>query len=179
MRYPEGHKEGVSARIVESAARAIRKHGIDGVSIPKLMKLAGLTHGGFYGHFRDRNELIAKAVKHAAGDSVLAGDGPTAEMFDAYLSKEHALHPEHGCVVAALGAEGARQKGPVRRIFAEIGRGFLRQVQRRLHPEASKEDLSDETLATASRIVGAIVLARLVDDDALAERILVAAKGCQ
>jgi TetR/AcrR family transcriptional repressor of nem operon len=141
------------------------------------MKLAGLTHGGFYGHFRDRDDLIAKAVKRAASDSMLSGDTPGPEAFDAYLSKEHALHPEHGCVVAALAAEGARQKGPVRRVFAEIGRGFLRHVERRLHPDAPKDSLSDEALATASRIVGAIVLARLVHDDALAERILAAAKA--
>jgi TetR/AcrR family transcriptional repressor of nem operon len=179
MRYPDGYKESVSARIVEAAARALRQDGIDAVSIPRLMKLAGLTHGGFYGHFRDRDDLITKAVTHAASDSPLAGDRPAAEMFDAYLSKKHALHPEHGCVVAALGAEGARQKGPVRRAFAEIGRGFLRHVERRLHPDVAKDSLSDEALATASRIVGAIVLARLVHDDALAERILAAAKGRQ
>ena len=177
MRYPEGHKEGVSARIVESAARAIRKHGIDGVSIPKLMKLAGLTHGGFYGHFRDRDDLIAQAVVRAARDSKMSGDTPAPQAFETYLSKAHALHPERGCVVAALGAEAARQKGPVRRIFAEIGRRFLRHVERRIHPDAPKDgSLSDEALATASRIVGAIVLARLVQDDALAERILAAAK---
>src|SRR5215470_8334802 len=124
MRYPEGHKEGVSARIVESAARAIRKHGIDGVSIPKLMKLAGLTHGGFYGHFKDREDLIAQAVVQAARDSMLAGDKPGIEALRSYLSTDHALHPERGCVVAALGGEAARQKGPVRRVFAEIGRRF-------------------------------------------------------
>lgn len=177
MRYPDGHKENVSARIVDAAARALRKDGLDAVSIPKLMQMAGLTHGGFYGHFRNRDELMAKAVAHAAGDSVLAGDKPAAEMFDAYLSKQHALHPEHGCVIAALGAEGARQKGPVRRVFAEVSCGLLRHVERRLHPGAAKNSLSDEALATASRMVGAIVLARLVHDDALAERILAAAKG--
>src|SRR5262249_22347633 len=135
MRYPDGHKESVSARIVEAAARALRQDGIDAVSIPKLMKLVGPTHRGFYVHFPDRDQVIAKAVTHATSDSVLAGDKPAAEMFDAYLSKEHVLHPEYGCVVAALGAEGARQKGPVRRVFAESGRGFLRDVERRLHPE--------------------------------------------
>jgi TetR/AcrR family transcriptional repressor of nem operon len=177
MRYPEGHRESVSARIVEAASRLLRQDGLDTVSIPKLMKLAGLTHGGFYNHFRDRDDLIAQAILHAAQSSPIAGDRLAARMFDAYLSKGHALHPEHGCVVAALGAEGARQKGPVRRVFAQIGRGFLRHVERTLHPDAAKDSLSDEALATASRIVGAIVLARLVDDDRLAGRILAAAKA--
>jgi AcrR family transcriptional regulator len=179
MRYPDGHKENVSARIVEEASRALRHDGIDAVSIPQLMKLAGLTHGGFYGHFKDRDDLIVQAVVHAARASVLHGDQDQwADPLDRYLSKEHALHPEFGCVVAALGAEGARQKGPIRRAFAEIGRGFLRLVERNIHPEASaKARLSDEALATASRMVGAIMLARLVDDEALAERILAAAKA--
>jgi TetR/AcrR family transcriptional regulator, transcriptional repressor for nem operon len=179
MRYPDGHKESVGARIVEAASRALRQDGVDAVSIPKLMKLAGLTHGGFYVHFRDRDDLIAKAVAHAASDSLLTGDKPPADTFDAYLSKKHVLHPEYGCVVAALGAEGARQKGPLRRVFAEIARGFLRHVEHKLHPKAAQDALSDEALATASRIVGAIVLARLVHDDALSERILAAAKRSQ
>lgn len=176
MRYPEGHKQNVAAKIVDVAARALRRDGIDAVSIPKLMKLAGLTHGGFYGHFRDRDELIAKAIAHAAESGVMAGDKSLAEVFETYLSKEHARHPEFGCVIAALGAEGARQKGSVGRVFAEIARGFVRHVERRLNPGAEKGRLSDEALVTASRMVGAVVLARLVHDDALAERILVAAK---
>lgn len=177
MRYPEGHKENVAARIVEATSRALRRDGIQGVSIPGLMKLAGLTHGGFYGHFKDRDDLIAKAALHAAQASILHDDQPGVRPLDRYLSKEHMLHPELGCVVAALGAEGSRQKGPLRRVFAEIGRGFLRVVEQRLHPGASPRGrLSDEALATASRIVGAIMLARLVDDEALAERILAAAK---
>jgi TetR/AcrR family transcriptional repressor of nem operon len=176
MRYPDGHKENVSARIVEAASRALRQEGIDAVSIPRLMKLAGLTHGGFYSHFKDRDDLIAKAAIHAARASVLH-DQALEKPLDQYLSKEHVLHPELGCVVAALGAEGARQKGPVRRVFAELGRRFLRLVERTLHPEGSPTGrLTDEALATASRMVGAIMLARLVDDEALAERILAAAK---
>src|SRR5262245_188353 len=58
MRYPEGHKEAVRASIVESAARVLRRDGLDGVSIPALMKEAGLTHGGFYGYFKNRDELV-------------------------------------------------------------------------------------------------------------------------
>lgn len=80
------------------------------MSIPRLMKLAGLTHGGFDNHFRDRDDLVARAIAHAAGSSMLAGDTPAAGAFEAYLSKDHLSHPECGCVVAALGAEGARQE---------------------------------------------------------------------
>src|SRR5262249_48199920 len=139
---------------------------------------AGLTHGGFYGHFKDREDLIAQAVVQAARDSMLAGDKPGIEALRSYLSTDHALHPERGCVVAALGGEAAPQKGAVRAGFAEIGRRFLGHVERRIHPEAKKDGPpSDEALVAASRIVGAIVLARLVQDEALAERILEATKS--
>lgn len=175
MRYPDGHKDRVREQIVEAASRALRRDGIDAVSIPKLMKSAGLTHGGFYVHFRDRDDLVAQAIAHAAADSMLAREDTT---LDGYLSEEHVLHPEHGCVIAALGADGPRQPEPVRRVFAEVARGFLRLVERKLHPKkAAKGAVSDEALATAARIVGAIVLARLVRDEALAARIVAVAKG--
>ena len=63
MRYPEGHKEPVRARIVQAAAFALRAKGLDGVSIPALMKNVGLTHGTFYAHFENRDALVAKAVR--------------------------------------------------------------------------------------------------------------------
>jgi len=66
MRYPQGHKEEVRAGIVEAASRALRRDGLAGVSVPALMKEAGLTHGGFYGHFKNRDELVAEAVLAAA-----------------------------------------------------------------------------------------------------------------
>jgi TetR/AcrR family transcriptional repressor of nem operon len=79
-------------------------------------------------------------------------------------------------VIAALGFEGARQEGRVKRAFAEAARGLLRKVELKLHPKSDSGTLSDEALATASRIVGAVVLARLVRDDALANRLLDSAK---
>jgi TetR/AcrR family transcriptional repressor of nem operon len=176
MRYPDGHKETVRTRIVEAASRALRRDGIDAVSIPKLMKLVGLTHGGFYAHFRDRDELVAEAVDYAASESALAGDVPPDEAFGKYLSKGHVGHPELGCVIAALGFEGARQHGRVARAFAEATRGLLRRVELKLHPKSAPGTLSDDALATASRIVGAVVLARLVRDEALVNRLLDSAK---
>jgi TetR/AcrR family transcriptional repressor of nem operon len=180
MRYPEGHKESVRARIVESASRALRRRGIAGVSIPALMKEAGLTHGGFYGHFHDRDELIAEAIAFAGGETaerVLGPRTPNARaMLDAYLSPEHAAHPEFGCVLAALGTEGAHQPPTLRRAFARTARGFLDLVHAKLHPHSRSDAPSDEALATASRMIGAVVLARLVQDEALSKRILAVAR---
>jgi TetR/AcrR family transcriptional repressor of nem operon len=176
MRYPEGHNDEVRARIVEVAARALRKEGLDAVSIPKLMKAAGLTHGAFYVHFKDRDELVAAAVEQCRAESAFAGDVTLQQAADKYLSKGHVDHPEMGCVIAALGVEGSRQKGKVRRAFAEAARGLLSRLQKKLHPDGAPGALDDDTLLKASQMVGAVVLARLMQDDALAVRLLDAGK---
>lgn len=176
MRYPEGHNDEVRTRIVDVAARALRKEGLDAASIPRLMKAAGLTHGAFYVHFKDRDELVAAAVDQSANDSAFAGDATLGQAADRYLSKGHVAHPEMGCVVAALGMEGARQKGKTRRAFADAARRLLARVQKKLHPRSAPGALDDDTLQKASQMVGAVILARLIQDDAVVERLLDANK---
>jgi AcrR family transcriptional regulator len=176
MRYPDGHNDEVRARIVEVAARALRKEGLESVSIPKLMKAAGLTHGAFYVHFKNRDELLAAAIEKSTSDSALAADGTLEQAADRYLSKGHVDHPEMGCVIAALGVEGSRQKGKVRRAFVDAARRLLSRVQKKLHPGSPPGTLDDDTLQKASLMVGAVVLARLMQDDTLAERLLNAGK---
>jgi TetR/AcrR family transcriptional repressor of nem operon len=180
MRYPEGHKESVRASIVARAARALRRDGLAGVSIPALMKEAGLTHGGFYVHFKNRDDLVAAAVMSAAeetGARVLSEDaGDLSATLGAYLSKEHVQHPEGGCVLAALGTEGRSQPAPVRRAFAEAARGFIGLLDGKLHEKRRARTPSDKAMRLAAQMVGAVMLARLVDDDELARKILDAAK---
>jgi TetR/AcrR family transcriptional repressor of nem operon len=181
MRYPEGHKESVRASIVESAARVLRRDGLDAVSIPALMQEAGLTHGGFYGYFKSRDQLVAEAVLWAAQQTaarVLSEDaGDTRAMLDRYLSEAHAKHPEVGCVIAALGTQARTQAPPVRRVFGEVARGFVRLVDRQLRRKRAVAEPSDEALLLSAQMIGAVVLARLVDDDTLAKRILGAARS--
>jgi TetR/AcrR family transcriptional repressor of nem operon len=116
MRYPDGHKGAVRANILELAARALRRDGLSAVSIPALMKAAGLTHGGFYGYFESRDELVAQSVMLAAqqtGARVLSEEaGDLDGMLAGYLSEAHVNHPEFGCVVAALGTEAPKQSEP-------------------------------------------------------------------
>lgn len=175
MRYPEGHKESVREKIVGAAARALRKKGIDGISIPQLMKKAGLTHGGFYGHFESRDALVAAAIDRAADETAERVFGPEADLsaaLSAYLSPEHVRRPEEGCVVAALGSEARGQASLVRRSFARGARGLLRLVEAKLHPGAPSARPSDDALRLTATMVGAVVLARLVDDPELEERLL-------
>jgi TetR/AcrR family transcriptional repressor of nem operon len=180
MRYPDGHKQAVRERIVQAASAALRQHGLSGVSIPALMKQAGLTHGAFYAHFADRDELVAEAVRRAAdgtADKVFAAGLPLRGTLERYLSPAHLGHPEDGCVIAALGTDGPRQPAGVRRSFADVARGFLGLVDRKLHPKGGARQPSDRALACAAMMVGAVVLGRLVDDPALAARILSAARS--
>jgi TetR/AcrR family transcriptional repressor of nem operon len=179
MRYPEGHKAETRERIIRAAAAAFRRSGLEGVSIPALMKDAGLTHGGFYGYFRDRDTLVAEAILRAASDTAngaFADDLPLKETLRRYLSVGHVAHPEQGCVVAALGSEGSHQPARVRRAFAEVVQGLLKRVEKKLHPARPARKPSDDALRLAATMVGAVILARLVDDDALATRILGAAR---
>ncbi|HVT09640.1 MAG TPA: TetR/AcrR family transcriptional regulator [Polyangia bacterium] len=179
MRYPAGHKEEVRARIVNAAARALCRDGLLGASIPALMKDAGLTHGGFYAHFDDRDELVAEAVEAAAartGAEVFAEGAPLEDALARYLSSEHLGAPDRGCVVAALGTEGAHASPSVRQAFAKAARGLLALVDGKLRPGKRAKEPSDEALRLTAAMVGAVVLGRLVDDPVLAERMLKAAR---
>ena len=175
MRYADGHREEVRERIVRVASEALRRGGVSGVSIPALMKRAGLTHGGFYGYFRDRDALVAEAILSAGEETasgVFAEGLALDETLQRYLSEGHVAHPEQGCVVAALGTEGERQPAAVKRAFAEVARGLIALVEGKLHPERPKKEASDEALRLAATMVGAVVLARLVGEGNLARRIL-------
>jgi TetR/AcrR family transcriptional repressor of nem operon len=180
MRYPEGHKESVREKIIGAASRALRKQGLDGVSIPQLMKRAGLTHGGFYGYFESRDALVAAAIEQASDETaerVFGTESDLDGMLRAYLSPEHVRSPEVGCVIAALGTQARGQPAPVRRAFARGARGLLRLVDAKLRPRTEPDAPSDDALRLASTMVGAVVLARLVDDPELASRILEAARA--
>lgn len=180
MRYPDGHKDEVRSRIVAAASKALRREGLAGVSIPALMRKVGLTHGGFYSHFANRDELVAEAVR-AAGAATAEGafgdDHDLEATLRLYLSPSHVEHPDQGCVVAALGTDAPRQSDVVRHAFGDVARGLLRLVEKKLHPAARAGTLSDDALRLAATMVGAVVLGRLVDDPKLAERILRVAKS--
>jgi TetR/AcrR family transcriptional repressor of nem operon len=167
MRYAEGHKEEVRATIVAAAARALRKSGLHGIGIPALMKEVGLTHGGFYAHFDNRDELVAEAVLHAGEQTigVFGDDRSLRDVVATYLQPAHRLHPEEGCVLAALGTEAPRQSSIVRRAFGEAARTLVRRMEAKLHPRTKKKDVHDDTLVALATLVGALVVSRMLDDE--------------
>jgi AcrR family transcriptional regulator len=117
-------KEATHDRIVDAAARAIRRSGYNGTGVADIMKDAGLTHGGFYAHFPSREAMLAEAADRAGSESVammerIVASSPPQQalpaMIRAYLSKEHLEGIETGCATAALGSEMPRQAREVRR----------------------------------------------------------------
>jgi TetR/AcrR family transcriptional repressor of nem operon len=166
-------------RIIEVAARLFRERGFDGIGVAELMKFAGLTHGGFYGHFASKEDLMAQACARALEGSLDAmhkaaeggGGNALSAVAAAYLSPAHRDRPGEGCALAALGAEAARHGSPVRGAFTQGVRSLVDMLTRLL-PGKSKRAKRERALAIFASMVGALVLARAVDDAELSEEVL-------
>src|SRR3954471_6842149 len=126
MRYEPEHKTRTRDRIVRNAARKLRAEGLSGSGVASVMKASGLTVGGFYKHFRSKDELVAAAIARAFSDSEegylslqnVPREDRWKELVRLYLSAEHCDHPASGCPVAALATEMARAKLSVRKRVA-------------------------------------------------------------
>jgi AcrR family transcriptional regulator len=177
-------KEETRERILRAAARAIRKHGYEGVGVADVMKEAGLTHGGFYAHFESRDALLAAAADQAGAESIetltraIAVAKPGEELMalvDIYLSDGHVAAPEQGCAIAAAGSEVPRQEGPVRRVASRRIKDLIGLVERQF-PEWGRSTAHDKAMGIAATLVGSVVLARAVDDAQLSRSIRKAAR---
>lgn len=182
-RSTPSRKEATHERIVEAAARAIRRSGYDGVAVADIMKAAGLTHGGFYAHFASREAMIAEAADRAGAEAIatsarIAASSPSADalrsLLQAYLSKEHVRDAENGCPVVALGSEMPRQAPAVRRAATRRIKEMIDLVARQ-SPDWGQPGAHDRALLTVATMVGALLLARAVDDPKLSDALRVAA----
>ena len=141
-------KEETRERILRAAARAVRKHGFEGVGVADVMKQAGLTHGGFYAHFESRDALLAAAADQAGAESI-----------------EHLTR-----AIAAAGSEVPRQQAEVRRAASRRIKDLIGLIERQF-PEWGRSAAHDKAMGIAATLVGALVLARAVDDAQLSDRI--------
>jgi TetR/AcrR family transcriptional repressor of nem operon len=170
-------KEVTHERIVKTAARAIRRSGYGGTGVAEIMKEAGLTHGGFYAHFDSRDGMLAEAADRAGADTVafltrVADEAPPEKaleaMLRAYLSKEHLQSTETGCAVAALGSEMPRQAPKVRRAATRRIKEMIDLIARQ-SPDWGQPGAHERALVTLATALGALVLARAVDDPKLSD----------
>lgn len=176
-------KQASHERIVEVAARAIRKTGYAGTGVADIMKQAGLTHGAFYAHFTSRDAMLAEAADRAGAESVAAvadvvaqapPEDALAAMLHAYLSRAHIANAELGCPVAALGSEMPRQAPEVRRAATRRIKEMVDLVARQ-SPDWGQPGAHEHALVTVATMVGAVVLARAVDEPGLSDAICQAA----
>jgi TetR/AcrR family transcriptional repressor of nem operon len=169
-------------RIIAVASTLLREKGFDGIGVADIMKAAELTHGGFYGHFESKDDLAAQACDAALAKSAArwtevrdsAGDDAFAAMIAHYLSPRQYDSSGRGCALVALGAEAPRQARSVRAVFRD---GLMRLVDVLMGAiPGTKAARRRKALAVMAQLVGAGVLARAVNDGALAEEILEATK---
>lgn len=184
MPYTKAHKARTRARIVESASRSFRERGVDGVCISDLMRDAGLTHGGFYAHFPNKESLIAAATENGLAETqrtFLADaaeanpDDPLREIIRRYVSRHHRDHPAEGCVMPALAGEIAREPAEVRHVFTSSVERLIAGIAEYC-PGETAEARHDAALALTAGMVGAVALSRAVDDPTFSDRILLAVR---
>jgi len=182
-RTSSSRKEATHERIVEAAARAIRRSGYGGTGVADIMKAAGLTHGGFYAHFASREAMLAEAADRAGAEAVatsasIAAAAPPQNalqsLLRAYLSKEHLESMERGCPVAALGSEMPRQAPEVRHAATRRIKEMIDLVARQ-SPDWGQPGAHERALVTVATMVGALLLARAVDDSRLSDALREAA----
>ena len=173
MRYPPRHKLDTRDRIVAAASRGFRTRGLAGTSVAAVMAEAGLTHGGFYAHFADKDALAAAACQRALADAWADVErDPDAQphqtrqrLIDRYLAATHRHRLADGCVLAALGPEIARGAPAVRRALAEDIETHLARLAA-VMPGDTPQQRRDEAGVLVSTLVGAVILSRLLPERA-------------
>jgi AcrR family transcriptional regulator len=179
----QSRKEATHERIVDVAARAIRRSGYDGTGVADIMKEAGLTHGGFYAHFPSRDALLAEAGDRAGAESValaagIAAAAPAGEalqrIMEAYLSDEHLAAIETGCPIAALGSEMPRQAPEVRHAATIRIKEMIDLLARQM-PDWGQPEAHERAMMLMCGLVGATMIARAVDEPKLSKALRLAA----
>lgn len=164
------------SQILDAAARMIREEGLNGISVAKVMQAAGLTHGGFYGYFGSKDDLVTATLDHIHG---VNGTNSSADMTNLadyateYLSRTHRDNPGLGCAFAAIGCEVGRSSADSRAVLTDATRRQIEKLStvtdnKTVEPAEQRR----EAIGNWSAMVGAVMLARLVDDTELSDEIL-------
>jgi TetR/AcrR family transcriptional regulator, transcriptional repressor for nem operon len=181
MRYPAGHKEQTRAKILRAAGKVFRREGYHAAGVDKVMEEAGLTAGGFYAHFGSKEALLAETLAPTAAEAGalrdqdlkgVAGRAWVEAFVERYLRPSHLIKTEDGCPLPALVSEVARTSGPVKASFEAI----IRNLATRLRSQAGEGLTEDRALAVLALCIGGLGVARSVQDQALADRILAACR---
>ncbi|WP_294736787.1 TetR/AcrR family transcriptional regulator [uncultured Pseudomonas sp.] len=178
MRYSQDHKAQTHQRIIKEASVRFRRDGIGATGLQPLMKALNLTHGGFYAHFKSKDELVEKALQEAAAqldehcEKLFSQERPLDAFIDSYLSEWHQTSPHEGCPLTTMSSEmGLR--GQNSRTTDDVLNARLKQIEAAL----GSPNAGEQGLVLMSTLVGALVLARSVESTELATRILEVVRG--
>ena len=179
MRVSKGQAAKNRERILQAASLLMRERGISSVGVDALAEAAGMTHGSLYSQFGSKERLVEEAVAYA----ISAKGQELPEVFalndyvSEYLSAAHRDEPASGCPFAALSCEMARQSRGVRERFTAGVRGMVALLSRRMDSGLKPRQREEKALAATASLVGALVLARAVNDPKLSDDILRATRN--
>jgi TetR/AcrR family transcriptional regulator, transcriptional repressor for nem operon len=178
MPYPSAHRDQVREKILESAQKLFNRRGYAAVSIDGVMSAAGLTRGSFYTYFKSKSDLYAQAVTRVVGEKQAGANGSACryqadQIIRDYLSHQHFEDVDGGCPMIGLPSDITRSDRSIRQAFEAALRLMVDIFERDMnHLDGSAREMA---LARAALCVGGMVLARSVDDRALADEIREAA----
>ncbi len=184
MRYSETHKAETRDRILKVASRALRENGPEKLAVAEVMEAAGLTHGGFYAHFKSKDALLAETLKHSFGRArdkalrAVEGMPPRhalAAYVDFYVSANHRDFPASGCPISALSSDLPRQSKKFRAVYDEGVKSLVGTISGWL-AEAGYEEPEKLAASVLSAMVGAVSLSRSVADRQLSDELLESAR---
>jgi TetR/AcrR family transcriptional repressor of nem operon len=182
MKVTRAQAEENRRKVVEAAGKLFKEHGFDGVGLNELMQAVGLTRGGFYKQFASKDDLVREACESTLATGVerwrkTVGDNPDdpfAALVRRYLAPAHRDGIGEGCAFAALGADTARHGDMLRPTFGAGVKEHLAILEQAAQASPSHPGASN-ALTAFSTMVGALVLSRMVDDEALSRQLLEAA----
>jgi len=186
MRYAKDHKQAKRQAIVEQAAARFRLDGLAAVGVRKLMTDAGLTHGGFYGHFASREALVAEALRQALTETWTTLRSATMEaapdqrlhaFVDAYLDIRQCTRPDRGCAGVSLAPEIARESAEVREAFRHGIERIVSLLADQLPASIEVAARQDRARTIFATMMGSLQLARTAGDETEAANILANARS--
>ncbi len=177
MGHSKAEKAQSRERILAAAAAQIRADGLESLSVGELMRSVNLTHGGFYGHFKSRAELVGAALERALIDvqskSAVSGNATVKAIVNSYLSPAHRDHPNTGCAIPSLAAEAGRADPETRAVMA----GHLTKAFEDMKGAVGDGEKAQQfAISSWSMMIGAMMMSRVLAGDPLSDRVLADAR---
>ncbi len=175
MRYAPGHKEKTHRKLLLAAGKLFRKSGFKGVSVERVMKQAGLTHGGFYAHFKSKTQLIAETFAVDAGLLRMLREKETASgaarVLSGYMAPENRSEVAAGCPLAALPADVSRSNATIKAAYTARVAELLSLLADRMPAQLDNVERETRAMETMVLALGSVMFSQALSDKELADRL--------